>query len=95
MFVAVGQHAHRPTCINETNTTASCDASGAPDTGPVFASALWSLDWILRTASAGVTGLNFHGSFGGVRRSRTARVYAKRCGKGTCNARPEFYGPTA
>ncbi len=63
-LVAAGQLAHRRTRISETNTTSSCDASGAPNTGPVFASALWSLDWILRAASAGVSGLNFHGAFG-------------------------------
>jgi len=59
-----GAIAHRPTVISETNTTSSCNAAGGPDTSPVFASALWALDWSLRAASAGVSGLNFHGKFG-------------------------------
>jgi hypothetical protein len=63
-LVSAGRLAHRSTRISETNTTASCDSSGGPDTGPVFASALWSLDWALRTASAGVEGINFHGTLG-------------------------------
>jgi hypothetical protein len=63
-LVAAGQMRHVPTRISETNTTASCDSSGGPDTGPVFASALWSLDWTLRAASAGVEGINYHGTFG-------------------------------
>ena len=97
MLVTAGQLAHRPTRISETNTTSSCDASGAPDTGPVFASALWSLDWILRSASAGVTGLNFHGAFGVC----TPVVYTPLCapapsgpGKGSVHvsAAPEYYG---
>jgi hypothetical protein len=60
----VGELAHRETRISETNTTASCDIGGGPATSPVFASALWSLDWVLRSASAGVAGLNFHGFIG-------------------------------
>lgn len=59
-----GAIAHRPTVISETNTTSSCNAAGGPDTSPVFASALWALDWSLRAASAGVSSLDFHGKFG-------------------------------
>jgi hypothetical protein len=95
MLVAAGQLAHRPTRISETNTTASCDASGAPDTGPVFASALWSLDWILRAANAGVGGINFHGSFGVC----TPINYSPVCapsdtlgGHVHVGAAPEYYG---
>jgi len=93
MLVSAGQHARRPTRITETNTTHSCDASGAPDTGPVFASALWSFDWILRAASAGVVGLNFHGSFGGC----TSITYSPLCAPRDTNgvhvgAGLEYYG---
>ncbi len=62
--VGAGELTHSETRISETNDTASCDAPGGPATSPVFASALWSLDWALRAASAGVSGLNFHGYFG-------------------------------
>jgi len=63
-FVGAGEFAKREVRISETNTTSSCDYHGGPATSPVFASALWSLDWILRAASAGVAGLNFHGDVG-------------------------------
>jgi len=63
-LTSAGAIAHRPTVFSETNTTTSCNAAGGPDTSPVFASALWALDWSLRAASAGVSGLNFHGKFG-------------------------------
>lgn len=86
---------HRPVRISETNTTSSCDVGGGPATSPVFASALWALDWALRAASAGVTGLNFHGYFG-----RCApNVFSPICApsnlaasKGHVIARPEYYG---
>lgn len=63
-LTAAGAIAHRPTVFSETNTTTSCNAAGGPDTSPVFASALWALDWSLRAASAGVSSLDFHGKFG-------------------------------
>jgi hypothetical protein len=63
-LTGAGAIAHRPTVFSETNTTSSCNAAGGPDTSPVFASALWALDWSLRAASAGVSSLNFHGKFG-------------------------------
>jgi hypothetical protein len=63
-LTTAGAIAHRPTVFSETNTTTSCNAAGGPDTSPVFASALWALDWSLRAASAGVSGLNFHGKLG-------------------------------
>ena len=94
-LVTAGQLAHRPTRISETNTTSSCDASGGPDTGPVFASALWSLDWILRAASAGVAGLNFHGYFGVCTPVTYSPVCAPSDAAGAreqVSARPEYYG---
>jgi hypothetical protein len=52
----------RPSRIGETNN-AACFASPA---SPVFASALWALDWALRAGNKGVVGLNFHGNLTGV-----------------------------
>jgi hypothetical protein len=94
-LVSAGELAHRETRISETNTTASCDTYGGPDTSPVFASALWSLDWALRTASAGVAGINFHGYFG----QCAPNVFSPVCAPssaaealGQVIARPEYYG---
>jgi hypothetical protein len=90
-----GQIAHRATAISETNTTSSCDVDGGPDTSPVFASALWSLDWVLRAASAGVTRLNFHGYFGLCSPSTFSPVCAPSDAAATHGqvvARPEYYG---
>src|SRR5665213_297506 len=64
IMVGAGDAAHRETVISETNDTSSCDAPGGPKTSPVFASALWSLDWALRAGSAGAGGVNFHGYLG-------------------------------
>lgn len=61
-LILAGEPANRPTALSETNTTASCNAAGGPDTSPVFASALWALDWSLRATEAGVGSLNFHGN---------------------------------
>ncbi len=95
-IVRASEIAHRPTRLSETNTTSSCDASGGPATSPVFASALWSLDWILRSASAGVTGINFHaGEFGLCLPSTFSPICAEgqsAAAKGRVSARPEYYG---
>jgi hypothetical protein len=91
-LVAAGQQAHVPTRISETNTTSSCDASGGPDTGPVFASALWSLDWALRSASAGVSGINFHTTFGSCTPNAFTPLCASNQVPGQVIARPEYYG---
>jgi hypothetical protein len=94
-LIADGDLGHRPARITETNTTASCDSSGGPDTGPVFASALWSLDWSLRAAQAGITGLNFHGTFG----SCAPESFSPLCASSNSAEahrslvpRPEYYG---
>ena len=90
-----GQLLHREVRISETNNTSSCDVEGGPDTSPVFASALWSLDWSLRSASAGVGGINFHGNFG----LCPPNSYSSVCepdrataARGAVIARPEYYG---
>jgi hypothetical protein len=94
-IVKVGELAHRETRISETNDTSSCDAPGGPATSPVFASALWSLDWVLRAASAGVAALNFHGYVGRC----LPEAYTPICAPGYAAAalgkviaRPEYYG---
>lgn len=90
-----GELAQHGVRISETNDTSSCDAPGGPATSPVFASALWSLDWALRAASSGVAGLNFHGYFGYC----AADAFAPICEPantsvplGRVVARPEYYG---
>ena len=95
LLVTAGRIAHRKTRISETNTTTSCDTGGGPATSPVFASALWSLDWVLRAASAGISGLNFHGYFGVC----TPAGYSPVCApsdaaeaRGQVVPRPEYYG---
>ena len=94
-LVRAGAIAHRETRITETDATGSCDASGGPDTSPVFASALWALDWTLRAASSGVAGINFHGYFGRCRAYASSPIcapgYADET-RGQVAARPEFYG---
>ena len=94
-LVGLSRVARREARISETNTTASCDTGGGPDTSPVFASALWSLDWVLRAVSAGVAGINFHGSFGVC----TPVAFSPMCApslraeaRGQLVARPEYYG---
>jgi hypothetical protein len=94
-LVEAGQAAHREVRISETNNTSSCDVEGGPDTSPIFASALWSLDWALRSASAGVAGINFHGNFG----LCPPNSYSPVCepngaaaAQGQVIARPEYYG---
>lgn len=92
-LMLAGELANRPTALSETNTTASCNAAGGPDTSPVFASALWALDWSLRATEAGVGSLNFHGN-----PTRCAPAgFSPICtpiGKvaGPTIARPEYYG---
>jgi hypothetical protein len=95
IIVRAGELAHRETRISETNDTDSCDAPGGPATSPVFASALWSLDWALRTASAGVIGLNFNGYFGYCKPEAAAPICEPASAPavpGQVVARPEYYG---
>jgi hypothetical protein len=93
-LMAAGATAHRPVRISETNTTASCDSAGAPETGPVFASALWSLDWSLRAAASGVEGLNFHGTLGSCSTNSFSPLCASNEGlrAGRVFPHPEYYG---
>jgi hypothetical protein len=98
VLVADGDLTHHETRISETNSTGSCDADGGPSTSPTFASALWSLDWTLRAASAGVTGLNFHGYFGHCGPNTVSPICAPSEVaevRGDVIARPVFYGLVA
>ena len=82
----------RPTRIGETNSV-SC--SGSASASPVFASALWALDWVLRAASSGVMGLNFHGWLGvcGIKSySPICAPNAEAAQEGDVTAQSEYYG---
>jgi hypothetical protein len=94
-LVAAGQAAGSETRVSETNTTSSCDTNGGPATSPVFASALWALDWSLRSATSGVEGINFHGSFGVCRPNSFSPLCAPTlaaAATGRVTPRPEYYG---
>ncbi len=95
IMVGAGELAHRPTRISETNDTSSCDLSGGPATSPVFASALWSLDWVLRATSAGVAAINFEGYLGLCLPEANTPICAQGHtaeASGQVIARPEYYG---
>jgi hypothetical protein len=79
----------RPTRIGETNS-ASC--GGSASASPVFASALWSLDWVLRAVSSGVRGLNFHGELGLCGPNTYSPICASIDDAGEVTAQPEYYG---
>ncbi len=88
-----GVNTGRPTQIGETNSV-SC--KGSLSASPVFASALWSLDWVLRAVSSGVTGVNFHGWLGGCGIESYSPICvsgdAAEVSAGDVTARPEYYG---
>jgi hypothetical protein len=87
-----GALAGRPTRIGETGTGA---CGGNSSASPVFASALWSLDWALRAADAGVAGLNFHGHLGdcgSATQSPICAPTAEAAKAGEVVPQPEFYG---
>lgn len=64
----------------------SCYWGGKPGVSDVFASALWSGDYLLQVAQAGYSGVNLHGGGSG--------VYTPIAGDATTGftARPVFYG---
>lgn len=95
VLATAARTAHRPSRITETNTTSSCDANGGPATSPVFASALWALDWALRSARAGVSALNFHSNFGLCGPETFSPICAPNrvaAFHGQVAAQPEYYG---
>lgn len=87
-----GSIAGRPTRIGETNT-AACPTS--PSAGPVFESALWALDWALRAASHGVSGINFHSDLNACGSHSESPICARSdqaAHVGDVTAQPEYYG---
>jgi hypothetical protein len=59
--LSAGQHRSVPWRMTEGNT---CHHGGKPGVSDVFASALWSADYLLRLASLGYAGVNLHGGDG-------------------------------
>jgi hypothetical protein len=59
--LSAGQHRTVPWRMTEGNT---CHHGGKPGVSDVFASALWSADYLLRLASLGYAGVNLHGGDG-------------------------------
>ena len=87
-----GALAGRPTRIGETNASA---CAGSPSQAPLYASALWSLDFSLRAASDGVGGVSFHGSLGVCEAFPESPICATTqtaARAGALVAQPEFYG---
>jgi hypothetical protein len=91
-LVQAGAVAGRPTRIGETNNTA---CMGSPSASPVFASALWALDWALRAASSGVKSLNFHGDLGVCGSHSESPICAPSDEAREVAAQPEYYGMLA
>jgi hypothetical protein len=84
--VAAGELDGVPATIDETN---SAVCWGAPGTSDVFASALWSLDYTLLLADAGLSSVEFQGRIAG------CASYSPLCtGRhgAALFARPDFYG---
>jgi len=87
-----GAIAGRSTRIGETGTGA---CGGNSSASPVFASALWSLDWALRAGSSGVKGLNFHGHLGicgSYNQSPICAPSTEAAQVGDVTPQPEYYG---
>ncbi len=91
-LVRAGSIARRSMRIGETNA-AACVVS--PSTHPIFATALWALDWALRAASDGTHGINFHGIFGACGAHSDSPICApteQAARAGDVTAQPEYYG---
>jgi hypothetical protein len=91
-LVHAGAVAGRSTRIGETGSSA---CNGDSSAAPVFASALWSLDWALRAASSGVKGLNFQGHLGvcgSHNQSPICALTTEAAQVGDVTAQPEYYG---
>lgn len=87
-----GGLAGRTTRIGETGTG---PCGGSSFASPVFASALWSLDWALRAVDSGVIGLNFHGHLGVCGQSTQSPICAptpQAANTGNVTPQPEYYG---
>jgi hypothetical protein len=91
-LVNAGSLFARPTRIGETNSVA-CPGDAAASPG--FAGALWALDWTLRAASSGATGVSFHGALGVCSVYRESPICAssdRGAQTGAVAAQPEYYG---
>ncbi len=87
-----GAAAARPTLIGETNNV-SCSVGATAN--PLFASALWALDWSLRAVHSGVSSVNFHGQLGACATHNESSICAPgetAALAGDVTAQPEFYG---
>lgn len=87
-----GTVAGRPTRIGETNSVA---CPGSVDASPAFAGALWALDWVLRAANSGVSGLNFHdgpGVCGSNNESPICAPDGEAAQAGDVTPQPDYYG---
>jgi hypothetical protein len=87
--------AGRPTRIGETNDISYCRES-TPGS-PSLASAVWALDWALRAASMGVTGLNFNGTLGACAndaqsQNQICAPSRRAADAGDFAPQPEYYG---
>jgi hypothetical protein len=85
-LVAAGKLDHVPGIIDETN---SAVCWGTPGMSDVYASALWTLDYALLLAQAGVDSAEFHGRISG------CNPYSPLCtlpGGSHLVAQPDFYG---
>jgi hypothetical protein len=92
VLTRAGAIAGRPTRIGETNNV-SC--GGSISASPVFASALWAMDWVLRATSKGVTGLNFNADIGVCYRGSYSPICAPTQHPTEADlvvAQPEYYG---
>ena len=75
--------------MDETNSVSCGGRTGISDT---FASALWALDYIARTMSAGVAGINFHGNPANCHGySPLCAATPERLASGALSAQPEWY----
>lgn len=91
-LVQAGRLAGHPTRISETNT-AACVSN--PSAGPVFESALWALDWSLRAASHGISGISFHSDLNACGSHNESPICAHNelaAYAGDVTAQPEYYG---
>ncbi|HKT01025.1 MAG TPA: glycosyl hydrolase family 79 C-terminal domain-containing protein [Rugosimonospora sp.] len=97
--VAVARAYHLPLRRDETNSVNQGGLAGVSD---VYGSALWALDYTLRLAQHGVSGLNFHGTAGLCGRPETdgkVRHYTPLCAAGAADLaagvltpQPVYYG---
>ena len=84
--VAVGGRVRKPVAVTETNSFA---CGGQPGVSDTFASALWVTEYLMRSASVGMTGMYFH-TFG--RAYSPFDLLPAPRGRWTGTARPMYYG---